>query len=244
MYTGMVDEINAALQEALAQQDDPSQQQSILDSLSDAAADSLIESMAFIFTKHAIEADETNQMIRDWVNALPSSVFGGIHTRVANTKSSYETVLSQYLDGKDLLSMPEDVEFTNVNDKNNHAQVVEQTSKLLVDKIHSAETVKKYILDKKYPKVVMSGDQLTASGSEKASLLENFMNTLLYTLSIHKFQSDRLLAVSKSTRNAASAIMAQLKQQNKIDAGTETAMKKELLNLATSMHSFIKKIGQ
>lgn len=179
------------------------------DPIDEAVSGALIDSLRMIFYKHQVDGAEFFEQTKAWVSNLPDSVFNGIVTKHADLKRGMSHSLTDYLEGKDITSMPDDMEVVNANNTMNNHQFIDQLKAALLGSITDDKSVHSHIIDQTEPKVELDGEQLKA-GTVKVSKIVNFMHALLYTLHIHGYQHDRLNSVGRSLSSAMSELRKSL----------------------------------
>lgn len=236
MFATLVRELAYAIKNALSSDKSDKQIRAEVD---DAVGDALEDSLNMIFYKHEVDKDEFMHTMKLWIKQLPESVFGGLLTKKASNVSTLSGALGQYLEGKDLISMPDDVQIVNANNNMNNAQFIEQVKSTLAGKIRDEETVRKFILDESQPKIALSGDNLVREPGTKVSLLANFMFATLYSMHLHNYSNDRLMAIGKSLSHMISELRKSLIAAKKLDDDTDDAMQEAQGELRAALHDVI-----
>lgn len=210
----------------------------------DTVADALEDSLNHIFAKHDIENDEFLNTLKLWVRKLDDEVYGGMLSKKVSQRNTLGGLLLPYLEGSESLTdMPENVNIININNSINHAQFIEQIRNTLLEKIKDDETFKHYVLDEKYPKITLEGeDTLKKSTEEKTTLLTNFFTALLYTLHIHQYQRDRVQSAAKALTDAMRAVITSLSGAGKIDDDTKSAAIEAVADLRANLADVIQSL--
>ena len=144
--------------------------------------------------------EEFTNLLQTWgESSIADDVYNILIKKTVSVSDTWEGVLSPYFAHKDITDMPQD---TNVNtrvESSNVAQFVEEVSDVVAEKIQKNP---KQLLEQNEKKVHLKGDEIVKT-SEKTHRLGNVLMGLLYTMEIHNYQSDRILAVGKALHRAA-----------------------------------------
>ena len=236
MFSTLAREINASLEEM--QQDPDVEQNDMREQLDEHVSEALEDSLNMIFYKHQVDKSEFMNSLRTWVSKLPDSVFNGVITKSANLQKSFSNGLEEYLEGKNLEQMSEDIHIVNANNTINNAQFIDNVKQLFFTKITNDQDVQHYIIDHNDPAIKLVGEELKFS-SEKTSKLVNFFNALLYTLHIHDYQNDRLGTVGRSLSAAMSDLKKQLQQAGKLSDDMANEMAQAVVALRMDIHNLV-----
>lgn len=234
MFMRMVRNISSGLDDVM---EDPTiDDGDIEDEIADIVADSIEDSLTFIFTKHQIDnpAEFLNTM-RKWVKKLK---FEEISRKVADAGTTVGKSLVQYFEGHNLTEMPKDLNFINVNNTNNNAQVIDQMRELIIDKLKNEAAVKKYIIDDSEKEVQLNNRQLTLSGPP-TSKLANFILAYLYSLKIHDFSNDRVGIVGRVLTSSMGDALKKLVKDDKLTGPTRAVAGKKNLQLRSKLMELI-----
>lgn len=182
--------------------------------------DSLKDSLGFIFKKHSIDGTEFFHDLDTWVKRSDELEIGENITFKKAAKEETSSVFSKYVRGAGQDKMVEDMNVVNFMNSTNISQVVHEISELLQKEVKDAEGVKKYILDQAQPKWSLKGTKITKS-TGKASILENFILALLFTLHVHEYSNERLQAVWKALNATIKDVFKSVETNKMSDAGLD-----------------------
>lgn len=235
MYATLIRELDVNVRRIVA---DPNiKENEIRDHLDEVIADAMEDSLNFIFSKHNFDRQEFLHTLREWIANLDDRVLGGLVTKKTKAVSTMADALGRYLEGEKITKMPEDANFININNTVNNAQFIEELKAAFASKIKNAKDVRKLIIDEDQPKVVFEDDKLKTS-KDKVSYFENLVLAVLYTLHIHQYQHDRLVALGKAISSSASELFNKVSK----DEGLSEDDQDELLMRTTQLRSAIHKI--
>jgi len=235
MFSTLIRELNTRMKEVLA---DPDMDVNTMrNELDEAIGDAFEDSLNMPFYKQHFEKDEFLATLRKWVHNLDDQLFLGVISRKAKNVNSLESVLGDYLSGKNITAMAEDINVINANNSINNAQFIDGVKEAFMDRLVDDKSVKAIVLDEKYPKIVLKGNALATSG-EKASHLTNFVLALLYSLHIHQYQNDRIMATGKAISQAFSERLKELSKSGKISE----AVKDDFINATVQLRGDIQDV--
>lgn len=233
MFATLIRQLSMSLKEIMS---DPTMKDSqVRNHVDEAIGEALEDSLNFIFHKHGVEKNEFMSQLKAWVETLDDKVLAGLISKKAKA-STVGATLGDYLDKKDITTLPDDVQLINVNTSVNNQQFIDQVRDMLNEKLKDDQSVKKYILDQTQPKVQLKGDKLVTNDSQKVSRFENFVLGMLYTLHIHQFQNDRLLALGKAMSTSLSEIINRLSKEQHIDDETKDEVVNATVELRSDIH--------
>lgn len=208
MFATMVREVGAVVRDFAGADDDIDE---LRDEVDEAVADALEDSLNMIFYKHEVDKDEFIIQLRNWIRTLPDTVYKGLMTRVAGDSSdTLSKAMKRYLDGHDLTKLPDDSMFVNLNNTLNNAQFISELKDAIVSTFSSEKSIKEHIIDQSHRLIGLKDDELVYM-NVKASLLENFMVAILYSLHIHNYSNDRIIQAGRAMSQAMSEIRSRLK---------------------------------
>lgn len=240
MFSTLVREIHSGLKQAMS---DPDVQgdRGLRVKLDEIVGEALEDSLNFIFYKHTVEKEEFLNTLRNWVQNLDDRLFTGLISKLAKGISKMAESLSGYLDGKNVMKMPDDIEIININNSVNNSQFIEEVKELFTRKFTDDAALKKYIIDENQPKVDLQNDKLVAT-KDKASLLTNFVLGLLFTLHVHQYQNDRLTSVGRALSVSLSEIMNNLAKEKKVSPDVKNDAVVSTVQLRSDIHDLISKL--
>lgn len=216
MFTTLVREVATAVRQGL---DDPNiKEDQMRDLVDEAIADALEDTLNFPIKKAGLEPQEFLATLRQWVEKLPDSIFGGMLTKKVKNINSLSSTLEKYLDGHDLSQMPEDHHIVNANNGFNDAQVMQEIKEALHAKLVDDESVKHYILEETHPRATLKDEKITFDSSKKVSLLTNLFLSLLYTLHIHQFANNRIGIVGTALSQTMSEFNKTIVKDKKVSS--------------------------
>lgn len=237
MFSILVRKLNKGIKEILA---DPDIKQDEVRELADKiVGDSLEMSLSFVFQKHQIEKEEFINTLKNWVQTLDDSVFAGMLTKKIQHGHTLAGSISDFLDGKDLENMPESIHIINANNTVNNAQFIEEIKDAFASKLTDAQSVNKYVIEENHPKVTINNTGKITRGSEKASLVTNFMIAFLQTLHTHQFTNDRITSIGRGLSVAASEVINKLHKSGKIDDDLKQDASIAIATLRSEIHEMI-----
>lgn len=150
-----------------------------------------------------IAEEEFHQLIYEWVDQLLPKIYSKVISKQVLSQDTWHGVLEKYLTGKrSPTAMPNDSSVNNRMNATSMQQFVDEVSASIHEVLKSKENMSKYILEQDQDEVVL-GDDTISTGTEKTSVLNNALKGFLYTLSIHEYQYDRILAIGKSLYRGA-----------------------------------------
>jgi MoxR-like ATPase len=208
MYATLIREIDAAYDQALKSKTVEKMRDQLDDVIGEALEDSL--NMAFYKNDSGIDREDFMHTMRIWVTKLPHEMFKDLLSRKATGEASSSNALTPYMNGKSIVTMPDDAGIINSNNLANNSQVIEEIREMMRGLLTNEEAVKKYITTPTQPKVTLVGDKLKTDPKEKVSALENVFLGLLYTLHIHQFVNDRLSVIGKAMNQSISEVRKEL----------------------------------
>lgn len=233
MFATIVREMNSAAKDVLS--DPNASSEDLRDEVDEAVGDAMEDALNMIFYKHEVEKDEFMDQLKKWIQTLPDSIFSGLITKVASVQENLTTVLAKYLDGHDLLAMPDDAMFVNNNNNINNAQFIDQIKAVLTSKLRSEESVKDHIVNETHEKIILKGDDLVKDASKKTSLLANFAHAILYSLHIHEYSHDRIQQVGRAVSQAMTDVRKQWKADGKLSDDVMDDASSAVLELRTDL---------
>jgi hypothetical protein len=187
--------------------------------LNEAIATAFEEDLSFPITKAGITTNDFFNDLKAWVSALPAEAFVGLLAKTTKVDSII-TTMGKYLDGVDLLDpkrgMLENQQIKNAHSASDSNKVIDDVVEMFKTKVTNSDKVQHYIVDKDQKLVTLSKHDLVA-GTEPGSLLDNFVLSLLYTLHLSGYGSDRLTAIGTALTKSFSAILLKLQNEQAID---------------------------
>jgi MoxR-like ATPase len=184
--------------------------------INDTVADSFDENLSFPLTKAGVDNTEFLSQVRAWVSSLPASAFVGLLAKTAKVRTIVDT-MGDYLDGKNLDGMLDDVSLVNAHNASNNSQVIDEVREMFTSKVTDSSKVKHYIIDQNQKSVTVKDDSLVYAG-EPTSLLTNFVTSLIYTLHMHNYSNDRLAVIGKAVSVSFVEILKKMEEDDTIDA--------------------------
>lgn len=235
MFTNLVGELDTGLDEVMA---DPNIDEGDLeDEIADLVADALEDSLQFVFTKHQIEPQEFLSTLRKWAKKINYSELARKKVDVGTTIGKS---LENYLNGNNLAEMPKDLNFINVNNANNNAQVIEQIKEMFGEALKDEATVKKYVLDDTEKKVEMDEQGRKLESSQEATFkVANFVLAYLYSLKIHDYSNDRLGTIGKALSISIGDTLKKLTKAGKISEDTRDEAAGKIIELRSHIQDLI-----
>ena len=220
MYGRMSREIAGELPELLKQPD--IEPEEIRDEMDDIVTEAFKDSLNFVFTKKEVfdERDDFFEKLRTWIHSLPDTVYGNLLIKQIKTNPLAASLESYFTGTKDITKLPDDEQIVNSHNNMSNEQVITELKSLLNKNIVDENHVKKYILDETANKVEIKGDKLI-HGSEKVSLLTNFVLSYIFTLHLHEYSNDRLKLIIRAIPSIERDIVGKLEQAGKIDEDTK-----------------------
>lgn len=233
LYSSMAHDLDHSVKKLL--RDPEITADKLRDGVDEAVFEAFEENLNFPFEKAKYEKEEFMNTLKNWIATLPIETFSGLITTKLRHKDNLAGVLSNFLDGRNITHMPEEAQVTNLNDSMDNAEVVEQFRDCLQDKLVDADSVRKYVLEEKQPKVVSKGKALGTDPSQKVSLFANTVLGLLYTLHINKFKNDRVMIIGKAANKAYGEIVEKLLKNGKIDEDLRDQAGEQVLALRSEI---------
>lgn len=243
MFATMVREVGAAVQEFKGGEDDIEE---LREDVDEAVSEALEDSLNMVFYKHEVDKHEFMMQMQNWIRTLPDDMYEGLMTRVAGTpgasgSDTLSAALKKYMDGHKLTSMPDDSIFVNLNSGLNNAQFISEVKDAIVNALSSEASIKAHIISQSHGQLQLKGDDLVTTNAP-ASLLENFMRAVMYSLHIHNYSYDRIAQVGRAMSQSMTEIRVRLKKLGSLpddiaeDASTAVIkVRAELAQLASEL---------
>ncbi len=242
LYSSLCHDLDHAVRSLLRDPDITADK--LRDGVDEAVYESFEENLNFPFekAKASAEPEEFLNALKNWIASLPIEVFSGLITTKLRHKDSLSSLLSKYLDGRDVKHMPEDANVINLNNSMDNAEIIDQFRECLQDKLIDADSVKKFVVDENQPKITMKGETLQHEPGTKVSVFTNVVLGLLYTLHINSYSNDRVAVIGKAANKAYGEVVEKLLKSGKIDedlrdqAGEQVlALRSEISDLMSSL---------
>jgi hypothetical protein len=183
--------------------------------INDVVATSFDDALSFPLVKAGVDSNEFLNLVRGWVTALPASSFVGLLSKTAKVKTIVDT-MGEYLDGKDLTRMLDDVNLVNAHNASNNAQVIDEVREMFRTKVTDPTKIQHYVIDQKQKLLMVKGDTLV-HGTDPTSLITNFVMGLIYMLHMHNYSNDRLSVIGKAVTQSFVEILKKMEEDDTID---------------------------
>jgi MoxR-like ATPase len=207
--------------------------------INDTVADAFEEGLAFPLTKAGVDNEEFLNQARAWIATLPPTVFVGLLSKTAKVKTIVDT-MSEYLDGKELTKMLDDVNLVNAHNASNNAQVIDEVRETFKSKVTNSDKLKHYVLEQNQKLLTIQGDSLVHS-AEPTSLLTNFVTGLIYMLHMHNYSNDRLAVIGKALSQSFVEIIKKMEEDDAIDKETLGEARRSIAELRLNLIDVVDK---
>ena len=152
--------------------------------------------------------EEFINLVQNWgESAIADDIYGILIRKNVSVSDTWEGALQPYFDTKDVTKMPQDTNINTRVEATNTAQFIEDISDSVAEELQKNH---KRLLEENESKVHLKDDKIVKS-EEKTHRLGNVLMGLLFTLSIHNYQSDRIMAIGKSLFRASTKAMRNIK---------------------------------
>ena len=139
-------------------------------------------------------------LVSQWGESVADDAYGILIKKNVSVSDTWEGTLQPYFDGgKDVTNMPQDTNINTRVESTNAAQFVEEVSDTVAEEL---EKNHKRLLEQNEKKVHLDGEKIVKT-EEETHRLGNIMMSLMFTLQIHNYQSDKILAIGKALNRAA-----------------------------------------
>lgn len=242
MFSDMTTELHAVVKKLMKTQNISEQQ--FREKIDTNIFESFKRGLGFVLDKHAQEGHEFLATLSEWVKTLDDSIFGGLLTQKADVKKHLlSDTLTGYLQGKKLELMPEDEHIINSNDAIDNSDFIHEIQQAITNVITNKKSIEKFIIQTETPMVELKKRTIIAGKGEKVSLLTNFVLSLLYTLHIHEYQNDRLVAVGKGVSTTTTELLKKLFTNSDSDKDEKEKAAKILSHLRAAIFDAIDNLG-
>jgi guanylate kinase len=206
LFSSMVPALDEIKDEILADVDITEEEG--IEEVRDVVADAMKSGLLFPAEKtEAAAPEEFVSMVSEWVSTMAKDVYGMLITKKVMSKDTWAGTLNEYITGaRSSTKMPQDTNINNRVEATNAAQFVEEVSTAIADALQNEKQFKEIALKQNEPKVALKGEKI-AETEEKTHRLGNIVMSLLYTLHIHDYQNDRIMAIGKALFRAAKQTM-------------------------------------
>jgi len=197
--------------------------------------------LTFPIEKNAqVAEEETIALIKQWVTSLDKKLYSSLINKTIAVEETWKDVLQKYFNGKRAPeSMPDDSNINTQMDRTNNAQFVEDVSKVITGALGSKDNLEKMIFNQEHPKVELKDNKIVTT-EETTHLLGNIIMSLMFTLSLHEYQYDRILSIGKALYRGAKTTLGQVEG---LERSERVKAVEALTELRIDIHDALKEIN-
>lgn len=217
---------------------EPHKAQELEHSIKETIFEALEDSINFSFEKHHIEAEEFINSLKTWVMTSKDIDIGEDIFYKKTQTGELDEILGQYIEGKNLEGIVDNIELINYMNNTNIQKFVEHLSSMLHTKLKDKNSVNKYLLKKESIRKELKNKQIV-SGRGKVSLLENLVLSLIYALKIHDFTNEQVSGAWKGLSQGIASALNNIKSSGDLDEETQNNINEAGLELRSDVHSVV-----
>lgn len=241
-YTLMFADLAAALDDAreeiLGEDMDPAEATELL---GEEIAEALGDTVRFPARKNQqVAVEEFIGLVQEWAETLGKKAHKHLISKSVEHGRSWSSALDPYMKGtRGVTAMFNDSNINTMMDSTNAAQFVEDVSSALASSLKSKEQFESMVLDDTHPRVTLVDDAIATDESEHTHRLGNVIMGLLFTLQLHEYQFDRIIAIGKALYRGSKQAMQKVTGLDEEQRDDATGA---LIELRNDIHDAIQEI--